>query len=138
MEYLYERISYLRGLAEGMKVDEATNEGKLITKMIDVLGEFADAINELNDSQVELDEYVEQLDEDLATVEDELYEDEDEELYEDEDDYDYIEVECPHCKEYVYLDEELLDSGEEVLCPNCHEPIEIVLDDDCDCCHHHE
>ena len=89
MEYLYERVAYLRGLVEGLGIENSTKEGKVITNIIDVLSDFADAINELNESQEELDEY-------------------------------------------VYLDEEVLDKGEEVLCPNCHEPIEI----DMDCCHH--
>ncbi|MFZ5353567.1 MAG: CD1247 N-terminal domain-containing protein [Bacillota bacterium] len=138
MEYLYERIAYLRGLAEGMKIDETSDKGKLFNNIIEVLADFADAINELNDQQVELDEYVEALDEDLSTVEDELFgEDDDYDMDEDED-YDYIEVECPHCKEFVYLDEELIDSGEEVLCPNCHEPIEVEFEEDCCCCHGHE
>ena len=142
MEYLYEKVAYLRGLAEGAKVDESTNEGKLITKIIEVLGDFADSINELNDAQLELDEYVEAIDEDLSGVEDEIYGDDDEcecGCHEEDDDYDFIEVECPHCKEFVYLDENLLDSEEEVICPNCHEPIEIEFDDCCcgdDCgCH---
>jgi DNA-directed RNA polymerase subunit delta len=134
MEYLYERIAYLRGLAEGMKIDENSDNGKLMLNILEVLSDFADAINELNDAHVELDEYVEALDEDLSNIEDELYGEDD---LEDEEDYDYIEVECPHCHEYVYLDEELLENGEEVTCPNCHEPIEYELDCDCDCgCDH--
>ncbi len=137
MEYLYERVAYLRGLAEGAKVDESTNEGKLITKIIEVLGDFADSINELNDAQLELDDYVEAIDEDLTTLEDDVYDEEDEDNDEEDDDFDFLELECPHCKEYVYLDQELAGNGEEVLCPNCHEPIEIEFgcccDDDCGC-----
>lgn len=132
MEYLYERVAYLRGLVEGLGIEETSKEGKVIVNIIDVLNDFADAINELNEYQEELDEYVEAIDEDLSNVEDELFEEDDDDYEDDyEDDYDYVEVECPHCKEYVYLDEELLDGDEEVLCPNCHEPIEVVMDDEC-------
>lgn len=129
MEFLYERVAYLRGLVEGMELEEGSKEGKVIANIIDVLEDFADAINELNENQEDLDEYVEAIDEDLTSVEDEIYDDE----YDDDeyDDYDYVEVECPHCKEYVYLDEDLLDSGQEVLCPNCHEVIESIHE----CCH---
>ncbi len=141
MEYLYERVAYLKGLAEGMKVDETTDQGKLMSKIIDVLGDFADAINELNDTQNELDEYVEAIDEDLSTLEDEIYGDDEDDFEDDDEDYDYVEVECPHCKEFVYLDESLIDSGEQVICPNCHEPIEVEFE--CECCgcghdHDHE
>jgi predicted nuclease with TOPRIM domain len=139
MEYLYERVAYLKGLAEGMKVDESTDQGKLVTKIIDVLGDFADAINELNESQNELDDYVEAIDEDLSTLEDDLDLDDDEyDELDDEDDYDYIEVECPHCKEFVYLDEDLVESGEPVICPNCHEEIEFETECGCGCDHDHE
>lgn len=136
MEYLYERIAYLKGLAEGMKIDETSDKGKLMTNIIEVLGEFADAINEINEQQVELDEYVEALDEDLSTVEDEIY-GEDDECDCDcgcdcDEDYDYVEVECPKCKEFVYLDESLMGCDEEVVCPSCHEPIELV--EECGCC----
>lgn len=130
MEYLYERVAYLRGLVEGLGIEESTKEGKVITNIIEILGDFADAINELNDSQEELDEYVEAIDEDLSNVEDELFDEDDE--FDEDDDYGFIEVECPHCNEYVYLDEEVLDKGEEVLCPNCHEPIDIEFE----CCEH--
>ena len=144
MEYLYEKVAYLRGLAEGMNVDESTSQGKLMTKIIDTLNDFADAINELNDSHVELDEYVEALDEDLTTVEDDLYGEEDEDDYDEEEDDEedgYIELECPHCKETVYIDENLIYSEEAVSCPNCHQPIEVEFDcgcGDCGCDHDHK
>ncbi len=142
MEYLYERVAYLKGLAEGMKVDETADQGKLILKIIDVLNDFADAINELSESQNELDEYVEAIDEDLSALEDDLCFDEDDECDDpdDDDDCDYVEVKCPHCKEFVYLDEDLVDSGKEVICPNCHEAIEFESEYEhgCGCCHDHE
>ncbi len=132
MEFLYEKVAYLRGLVDGLGIEEDSKEGKVIVNIVDVLEDFADAINELSQYQEELDEYVEAIDEDLSDVEDEIFED-DEYDYDDDDfdDYDYVEVECPHCKEYVYLDEDLLDSGKEVKCPNCHEVIETLHE----CCH---
>ncbi len=137
MDFLYERVAYLRGLAEGLGVEEESNEGKVIANIIDVLEDFAEAINELYDYQEDLDEYVEAIDEDLADVEDELYEDEDDDEdfddFDDFDDYDYIEVECPHCKEYVYLDEDLLNNDKEVICPNCHKVIDLLEECHCDC-----
>lgn len=131
MEYLYERVAYLRGLAEGLEIEETSKEGKIIVNIIDVLNDFADSINELNEYQEEIDEYVEAIDEDLSNVEDELFEDDDEDYddFEDYEDYDYVEVECPHCKEYVYLDQELLENNDKVLCPNCHETIEVEMDE---------
>lgn len=140
MEYLYERVAYLKGLAEGIKVDETTDQGKLILKIIDVLSDFADAVNELNESQNELDEYVEAIDEDLSALEDDLCFDDDgyDNLDSDDEDYDYVEIECPHCKEFVYLDEDIVESGEQILCPNCHEAIEFDYECGCGCGHDHD
>lgn len=73
MEYLFERVAYLKGLAEGVKIDENTNEGKLLVKMIDVLDDMAIAINELAETQDELDEYVDIIDEDLSAVENDTF-----------------------------------------------------------------
>ncbi|WP_425448607.1 CD1247 N-terminal domain-containing protein [Dethiothermospora halolimnae] len=122
MEHLYEKISYLTGLAEGLGIDNKSKEGKLLLHIIDTLEDFADTISELSGEQEELSDYIDYIDEDLADVEDEVYENLD---YEYEDDIDYIEMECPHCKETVYLDKNLLD--EDAVCPNC---LETIV---CDC-----
>lgn len=119
---LNEKVSYLRGLAEGMGYKEDTNEGKLLTHIIDVLDEMAQAIAELETSQAELDEYVEAIDEDLADIEDEVFGEEDDEE-DDEEDSRYIEVECPHCHETVYFDEDIFEDEDDIICPNCNETI---------------
>ncbi len=66
MENLSERVAYLKGLAEGMKIDQATNEGKLLISIIDVLGEVSESINEIEEAHLQLNEQVEDIDEDLA------------------------------------------------------------------------
>lgn len=75
MDYLYERISYLRGLADGLDINEKSNEGKLLLNMVDVLEDFADAIGDLSIEQGEIEEYIDYIDEDLADVEDDIYAD---------------------------------------------------------------
>jgi len=134
MDYLGERIAYLRGLAEGLNIDKNTSEGKMIHEIVNVLSDFAEVINDLDDSQIQMGEQLEEIDEDLAKVESEVF---------DVDDYDddyeestYYEIQCPNCRETVYLDEDLFEDEDEILCPNCKEPIEIEFE--CDCCHHDE
>jgi hypothetical protein len=106
MNYLFEKVSYLQGLAEGLDITEESNEGKLLLHIIDTLGEFADVLDEIAENQVDLEEYVNFIDEDLADVEDELYDDE----YFDEDDFDFEEYEdcCDdeNCECYCEGDEE--------------------------------
>lgn len=127
MEFLYEKVAYLKGLADGLDIDESTKEGRLLISIIDILEDFADAIVELDEDAEEITEYVEAMDEDLANVEDDFYEDD---IYEDEDDendeVDFVEIECPNCHEDVYIDEDLLyEDDVDVVCPRCHEIVDF-------------
>lgn len=109
MEYLLQKVSYLKGLADGLGVDESSKEGKLLLQIVDVLEEFADVLDETIENQVDLEEYVNFIDEDLADVEDEVYgtdEDYDDE-YDYDDDFDFDDFDdycddedcCCHCGE---------------------------------------
>lgn len=136
MSYLNERVSYLKGLADGMELDANTKEGKLLVHIIDVLDDFAEAIGELDEELAEVNEYVDAIDEDLTDLEDDFYEELDE--FDDEEFVDFDEIECPTCGEIIYVDEEMLDEdGEiEVTCPECNETIHITEDCENCCCDH--
>ena len=140
MEFLYEKVAYLKGLADGLEIEETTKEGRLLIKIIDMLEDFADAIVELDEDADEMAEYIEAMDEDLTNIEDDLYEDEDEDDEDDEDeddeDIDFVELECPNCHEEVYIDEDLLYEDDiDVVCPRCNEKIQVVEDCGCGCNH---
>ena len=120
MSRLTDRISFLQGLAEGMKLNPDKDSHKLILGILDVLGEIGDSFDALAESYGELNDYVESIDEDLADLEADLYDDENEELAEDsEDEYGEIEYECPHCGTVVKLDPEDVDFDEDAKCPEC-------------------
>ena len=130
MKYLYEEVAYLKGLAEGLEISEETKEGKIINKIVDVLESFADAIVELEEEQIELIDYVESIDEDLSDIEDDIYEEEDED---DDEEYNYIEMECPNCNDFVEIDEDLLYNEDiDIVCPNCQAVI-LSAEDECEC-----
>ena len=132
-----EKVAYLRGLAEGMKLDSSTNEGKLTLAIIDTLDDIALTVSDLEDTVAELSAQVDEIDDDLGELEDEAYSDGCDDEDEDFDDTLY-EVECPSCGDIICLDEEMLDEGE-IDCPNCGEKLEFDFEDgDCDCGHHHE
>ena len=138
-----ENAAYLKGLAEGLKLDESTNEGKLIVKMLDVMEEMAERISVLESANDQLYTYMEGMAEDLVNLENDFYDDgecEDysdlnEEYDEDEDfvDEEYYEIECPTCGEKICFTEEFdLDN---FLCPACGNKIDdIELMDDCEGC----
>ncbi|WP_270670790.1 CD1247 N-terminal domain-containing protein [Paraclostridium bifermentans] len=133
MKYLYEEVAYLKGLAEGLEISEETKEGKIINKIVDVLESFADAIVELEEEQIELIDYVESIDEDLSDIEDDIYEEEDEDDEDDDEEYNYIEMECPNCNDFVEIDEELLYNEDiDIVCPNCQAVI-LSSEDECEC-----
>ena len=126
MSYLSERVSYLKGMSDGLGISEQTGEGKLLKAILEVLEEFADEVEMLETTQDEITET-------LADIldEDEYDDDDDEEL-------DHFEVECDSCGNKVIIDDEMLDSDQDIKCPNCGEIIEIEFDcecedDDCDC-----
>ena len=114
MDYLVQRVSYLKGLADGLGIDETSKEGKLLLQIVEVLEDFADVLQETIENQMDLEEYVNFIDEDLADVEDEIYEsDEDydyddyEDYYDYDDDFDFDDFDdpcddkecCCHCDE---------------------------------------
>ena len=76
MSNINDRVAYLKGLAEGMKLTDETNEGKLLLKMLDAMQDMAEEITALRKDHDELDEYVESIDDDLADMEEYLYDDE--------------------------------------------------------------
>ena len=122
MSKLTDKISYLRGLAEGMKLNPEKDSHRLILGILEVLGEVGESFEALAESHGELSDYVESIDEDLADLEADLYDDDDEEAAETEDEEPFestIEYECPHCGTMINIDPDDVDFDEETICPEC-------------------
>lgn len=129
-----EKAAYLRGLAEGLNLDESKPETKIINAMMDCIDDLSLTVSDLEDELALVTEQLDAVDEDLDSLEEFVYED-----YEDYDDdccdccgdEEMYEVECPACHEVVEFDEDsILDGCAE--CPNCGEKLEFNLDC-CDC-----
>ncbi|MBO4925313.1 MAG: hypothetical protein J5472_02430 [Clostridia bacterium] len=124
MSNLSDRVSYVKGLAEGLKLDTDKNEGKLIEKILELLTELTQEVESLRQDHEDLNEYMESIDSDLSDLEDAFYGDEDEE---DEDgsgdDSNEVEYTCPHCGEEMTFEADSFDFDEDYLCPNCHQPL---------------
>ncbi|NLG25008.1 MAG: hypothetical protein GX558_06605 [Clostridiales bacterium] len=145
MSKLTDKAAYIRGLAEGMKLDEKSDEGKLFASLIDALGDMASAIADLEEAHNELSEYVDSIDEDLSELEENLDDDDDDDEDDDEDDdfdFDedkddedddedvcdpcgevYAECMCPECKRSFYAPIADLDTGSEYVCPHCDQRV---------------
>ena len=138
MAYLAEQVAYLKGLAEGMKIDESKNEGKLLLKIVDVLEEMAVAIEEIDEDVLDNSERLDDVEDCLDEVCEDLYDDDCDcdcdcgccdDDFDEEEDMDFYEVECPSCNEKVYFDEDMIND-EVLVCPNCSEKIEIEFEDE--------
>ena len=119
-----QKIAYLRGLMDGMKLAEDDNT-KLLRAIADCLDAIADELETesarvdiIEDELDEVNDDIDQLDEVLGfLLEDEDDDDEDED--EDwEDDFDFFT--CPNCGEVVPLDEEMLKDEADPICPKCN------------------
>lgn len=138
-----EKISYIKGLAEGLSLDDNSKEGKILNAIIDLLGDITEEICDIEDGCDALLEQIDAVDEDLSYVEDIVYEDDDDcdcdcDCDDDCDccDDEVYEIECPVCNDVIYLDEDML-AEEGMVCPNCGTDLEFDFDGcdcGCDCC----
>lgn len=124
-----EKVSYIKGLAEGLNLDDSTKEGKVLLAMLDVLNDIALDLEEVDEDLDEMAEVLSDVEESVFDLEDEVYgdddcDDEDEELNDD-----MYEVTCPNCGNSVVVDYDILSDGE-IDCPNCGEKLEFVFDED--------
>ena len=137
-----ERVAYLRGLCEGMKFDTETNEGKLISVIIDILEDMALEIADINENDLDMGEEIDALSSDLADVEDFLCDCDDDDCDDccccdddddccccDDDDDGFYEVKCPQCGDEITVDDGVLELGA-IDCPNCGAKLEFEFDED--------
>ncbi|MBE6700779.1 MAG: hypothetical protein E7582_02680 [Ruminococcaceae bacterium] len=144
---LTEKVAYIKGIIDGMNFDTSTNEGKIISLIVDLLDDISNDLNDLAEENATLNSYVEEIDEDLGTLEEVVYEEFDDcdcdcdcddcdcdcDDCECDDDcaccdkniaYDFFKVICPNCNEEVYLDNSIDPS--QVICPACHKEFSVI------------
>lgn len=117
MQTLRSRVAYLQGLSSGMNLNASSDEGKLLTGIIDVLEDFARSFDGLEAAHQEMEDYLDSIDEDLCELEDTVYEGREE----FDSGSEYLEVECPNCGEIVCFEAGILETDDiiEVTCPHC-------------------
>ena len=129
-----EKVAYLKGLMEGLSVDETSKEGKILKAVVDVLDDLAMSVEDLEDYTAELTEQVDAVDEDLDSLENDFYGECD--CCDDDEDEEYYDITCPSCGDEFSVDEDtLLEGG--IECPTCGDHLEFDVECDdcgCDCC----
>lgn len=142
---LTEKVAYIKGLTEGLKLDEKKDEVKVINEIISLLENMASSVTDIEECLDDMSEQLDAVDEDLAELEDdfcEVLEDEcgcgcDSKDAEDDWEDEFYEVTCPSCGEEICVEEDVLLCGE-IECPKCAELLEfdfssLMDEDDCGC-----
>ena len=149
-----EKAAYLKGLMDGLKLDTDKAEGKMISAIVELLGDVTKKLTDVEDTTIAISDELDEIEEDLDAIEDyileveEDLEDEDDEYFDDEDDdYDFddeedyeegfdfgdedsiiYEVKCV-CGNVINFDEETLEEGS-IVCDECGELLEFSLEDE--------
>lgn len=136
MSDISNRAAYLKGLADGLKLDTETNEGQLIDGILNLLTDMAEEMEMLNEEQGFIADKIDEIEDVIEIIGDETFGDD----YDDMDDM-YTLV-CENCGAEIDLTgDDLDDIADGVFaCPDCGEIIELDFDDcdcDCDCSHEH-
>ena len=74
-----EKVAYLKGLMEGMKIDTETYEGKILSAMVEILDDIGLELEDLWNAQGELEDGLDVVSDDLEDIEDIVYDEDDEE-----------------------------------------------------------
>ena len=142
-----EKAAYLKGLMDGLELDQEKAEGKMIAAIVELLGDVTKRVTDIEETTIAISDELDEIEEDLDAIEDyildeedEDYDDDDFEDWDDEDEeyeegFDFgdedsiiYEVKCA-CGEIINFDEETLEQGS-MECPNCGELLEFSLEDD--------
>ena len=142
-----EKSAYLKGLMDGLSLNTESDEGKMISAIVDLLGDLTRKVTDIEDTTIAISDELDEIEEDLDAIEDFILDvdeyDEDEEDFDDEWDeeedfeegFDFgdeestiYEVECA-CGEIINFDEETLEKGS-IICPDCGETLEFSLEDE--------
>ena len=139
-----EKAAYLKGLMDGLKLDTEADEGKMISAIVELLGDMAKKVTDIEDTTIAISDELDEIEEDLDAIEDFIMDEEDDD-YDDDDDFedDYedfdegfeygdedsiiYEVECA-CGKIINFDEDTLEEGS-IICPDCGETLEFTFED---------
>ena len=145
-----DKAAYLKGLMDGLNLDTDKAEGKMISAMVDLMGDMAKRLADVEETTIAISDELDEIEEDLDAIEDYILDEEDDDDFdfEDEDDYDFddeeefedegfdfgdddsiiYEVKCA-CGNVINFDEETLEKGS-IICEDCGEVLEFTFDDE--------
>ena len=143
-----EKSAYLKGLMDGLSLNTETDEGKMISAIVELLGDITKKVTDIENTTIAISDELDEIEEDLDAIEDFIMDDEDEwDDEEDEDDswdgwdeddeegFDFgdedstiYEVVCA-CGNVINFDEDTLEEGS-IICDECGETLEFSFEDE--------
>ena len=144
-----EKSAYLKGLMDGLKLGQESDEGKMIAAIVDLLGDITKKVTDIEATTIAISDELDEIEEDLDAIEDYILDEDEDEDFDDEgfdwddddedEEYDdegfdfgdedstIYEVECA-CGNIINFDEQTLEAGS-IICDNCGETLEFTFDD---------
>ena len=136
-----EKSAYIKGLMDGLNLDTEKAEGKLISALVELMGDVTKKLTDVEDTTIAISDELDEIEEDLDAIEDYILDEEDEDYYDDEDDFDdydegfdfgdedstIYEVKCA-CGNVIAFDEDTLEEGS-IVCDECGETLEFTIDE---------
>ena len=143
-----EKAAYLKGLMDGLNLDTEKAEGKMISAIVDLLGDVTKRLSDVEETTIAISDELDEIEEDLDAIEDYIMDEDDDDYDFDDDDFDdeyddedfedegfdfgdedsiIYEVKCA-CGNIINFDEETLEKGS-IICDECGEVLEFSFDD---------
>lgn len=122
---LVKKAAYIKGLVEGLKLDENSDEGKVLKAMSELLEELAGQVEDVTAAFNDAVDTIDEINCDLTDLEDAVYGNEDDDIDDGDELYECV---CPSCGDTIRLNEKLLAQGE-ITCPGCGEVLEFDFDE---------
>ena len=119
-----EKAAYLKGLMDGLNLDTEKAEGKMISAIVELLGDVTKKLTDIEDTTIAISDELDEIEEDLDAIEDFILDEEED--FEDEDDL-WDEEDEDYEEGFDFGDEET--TIYEVECA-CGETLEFSTEDD--------
>ena len=119
---LTQKAAYIKGLIDGLKLDEKNDQNKVIKAMADLLQELTENVDELNVSTDEIFDELDALGDAFEDLENGNFDIPNDELC----------ATCPACGYEFLIDDDQIEN-DSIVCPECGKKLEIDFGCKCGC-----
>ena len=82
---LNEKSAYLKGLMEGMNLNTESSEGKLLSALVELMGDVTKKVTDIEDTTIAISDELDEIEEDLDAIEDFILDDDEDDDDDDDD-----------------------------------------------------